>query len=324
MVTFISQNNAGRITHFMVNVFLKGEKMKKDNFQKTFVVFLLCFVVAAMGCNTDGCEPKAKYERVVKLNEPLPSGGSFEAQTHNGYITVTGADVAECNLIATITARADTEENAQRIAEAVEVKLIPSGNKLTAKIEKPELATGECICVSLDVTIPNQTSTDLTTHNGALKIENLTGQLNGTTHNGQVTAEKVSGTIELKTHNGKIACKDVTGSTQLQTHNGEVSCEEVSGDVKLRTHNGSAKAFYSATASPICKVSLVSHNGSVSIATPPNFSAKVEASTHNGSINTGLPIAVTGNLTKEKLTGTIGKGEGELYLETHNGSINIK
>jgi hypothetical protein len=305
--------------------------MKKDNFQKAqhglhqvFVIFLLCFAVTAMGCTTDGCEPKAKYERVVKLSEPLPSGGSFEAQTHNGYINITGADVTDCNLIATIIARADTEENAQRIAEAVEVKLIPSGNKLTAKIEKPELAKHESVCVSLDVTVPNQTSTDLTTHNGALKIENLTGQLNATTHNGQVTAEKISGTIELKTHNGQISCKDVAGNTQLETHNGQVICKEASGDIKLRTHNGNAKAFYSAAATPVCKVSLVSHNGSVSITTPPNFSAKVEASTHNGSINTDLPITVTGNLTKGKLTGTIGKGEGELHLETHNGSISIK
>jgi hypothetical protein len=298
--------------------------MEKENFQKAFVVFLLCFVVAAMGCTTDGCEPKEKYERVVKLNEPLPSSGSFEAQTHNGYINITGTNVAECNLIATITARADTVENAQRLAEAVEVKLIPSGNKLTAKIEKPKLARDESVCVSLDVTVPNQTSTELTTHNGALKIENLTGQLNGTTHNGQVTAEKISGTIELKTHNGQISCQDVAGNTQLQTHNGQVICEEVSGDIKLRTHNGGAKAFYSTTATPVCKVSLVSHNGSVSITTPPNFSAKVEASTHNGSIITDLPITVTGNLTKGKLTGTIGAGEGELYLETHNGSISIK
>jgi hypothetical protein len=298
--------------------------MKKDNFQKAFVVFLSCFAVAAMGCSTDGCEPKAKYERVVKLTDAMQPGGSFEAQTHNGYINVTGADVAECNLTATITARADTVENAQRLAEAVEIKLVPSGNKLTAKIEKPELALDEYICVDLDVTIPNQTSIDLTTHNGSLKIENLTGQLNGTTHNGKVTAEKISGTIQLKTHNGQIVCKEVAGNSQLETHNGEVICEEASGDTKLRTHNGNAKAFYSASAPPVCNVSIVTHNGGVSITTPPNLSAKVEASTHNGSINTDLPITVTGNITRRKLTGTIGTGQGELYLETHNGSINIK
>jgi hypothetical protein len=50
----------------------------------------------------------------------------------------------------------------------------------------------------------------------------------------------------------------------------------------------------------------------------------VEASTHNGSINTDLPITVTGKVSKNKLTGTIGNGDGKLYLETHNGSIRLR
>jgi DUF4097 and DUF4098 domain-containing protein YvlB len=253
-----------------------------------------------------GCIPTAKYERVVHLSEPLPAGSLFEAQTHNGYITITGADVNKCSLTATITARADTEENAQKLAEAVEVKLVPISNRLTAKIEKLELAPDECVNVSFDVTVPGQTGTDLASHNGDITIKNLTGQLNGTTHNGEVVAEKTSGTAELKTHNGEIVCK------------------EISGNIKLRTHNGSVEAFYSTTAPPVCNISIITHNGSANLTPPPNFSAKVEASTHNGSIDTDLPITVTGEVTKRKLTGTIGTGQGELYLETHNGSIKIK
>jgi DUF4097 and DUF4098 domain-containing protein YvlB len=298
--------------------------MRKDNSQKAFVVFLSCFVVAAMGCSTDGCEPKSKYERIVTLSAPMSAGSIFEAQTHNGHIDIAGSDVTECSLKATITGWADTEENAKLLAEAVEVKLIPSGSKLTAKIEKPTLTTHQRIDVSLDVTVPGKTGTDVVTHNGALIIKNLTGQIKGTTHNGKVTAEKISGTTELKTHNGDLICKEVAGNTQLQTHNGSITCEDASGDTYLRTHNGSAKAFYSASAPPVCNVSMISHNGGVSLTAPPNLSAKVEASTHNGSINTDLPITVTGEVSRKKLAGTIGKGEGKLYLETHNGSINIK
>jgi hypothetical protein len=299
--------------------------MKKSNFQKEFVAFLSCFVIAAMGCCTvDGCEPKAKYERTVNLSASLPAGSFFEAQTHNGYIDITGTDVTQCNLTATIIAKADTEETAQKLAEEVKVELVPSGDKLTAKIEKPTLAPKECISVNLDVTVPNQTSTDLATHNGALRIKNLTGQIKGTTHNGRVTAEEISGTTELKTHNGEVACKEVAGDTQLQTHNGSVICKEASGDINLRTHNGNAKALYATTAPSVCNISIVTHNGSASLTAPPNLSAKVEGSTHNGSISTDLPITVTGKIGRKKLSGTIGTGEGQLYLETHNGSISIK
>ena len=112
-------------------------------------------------------------------------------------------------LTATIIAKADTEENAQKLAEEVKVELISSGKKLTAKIEMPTLAPDKYVSVSLDVTVPHQTSADLTTHNGALKIKSLTGQLNGTTHNGEVKAEKISGTAKFETHNGKIVCKEI-------------------------------------------------------------------------------------------------------------------
>jgi hypothetical protein len=299
--------------------------MSKEDYSQTFTVLLPCLLIAVVVClYVGGCIPKAKYERIVHLSAPLPAGSLFEAQTHNGHINITGADVTECSLKATITAGANTKENAQKLAEEVEVKLVPSDNGLTVKIEKPKSIPGQYICVSLDVNVPNQTDTDFTTHNGALKIKNLTGRLNGTTHNGMVVADKISGTSKLRTHNGKITCKETAGNTQLQSHNGSITCEEVSGDIKVKTHNGSVKAFYSISAPPVCNISIVTHNGSVSLTSPPNLSAKIDASTHNGSIHTDLPITITGKVSKRKLTGTIGTGQGQLRLETHNGSINIK
>src|SRR4030042_1222968 len=128
--------------------------MKKDHFQKAFVVFLSCFAATAMGCSTDGCEPKAKYERIVNLSAPMSAGSLFEAQTHNGHIDITGSDVTECSLKATITGWADTEENAKLLAEAVEVQLVPSGSTLTAKIEKPTLTPYQKVAVRFDVTVP--------------------------------------------------------------------------------------------------------------------------------------------------------------------------
>jgi len=298
--------------------------MRNEDFSQTFTVLLPCLLIAVVVClYVGGCIPKAKYERTVHLSAPLSAGNLFEAKTHNGYINITGADVTECSLKATIIAGANTKENAQKLAEEVEVKLVPSDNGLTVKIEKPEFVPGKYVSVSLDANVPNQINTELTTHNGALKIKDLTGQLNGITHNGKVVAERISGTIKFKTHNGKVTCKETAGSTQLQSHNGSITCEEVSGDIKVKTHNGSVKAFYSKTAPPICNISIVTHNGSVSLTSPPNLSAKIDASTHNGSINTSLPITITGKVSKRKLTGTIGTGQGQLHLETHNGSINV-
>jgi DUF4097 and DUF4098 domain-containing protein YvlB len=236
----------------------------------------------------------------------MSAGGSFTAKTHNSSLTINGAEANDCNLIAIIKAEASNEEDAKKLAEEVDIKLESIDNKITVVIEKPDFMNDSSVSVNLDVTVPSKTDLELNTHNGGVKITNITGDIGGKTHNGGVTAKQVSGTIELETHNGGITCR------------------EISGDAELRTHNGGVKALYSKTATPVCNISMETHNGGIKFTAPANFSAVVDVSTHNGSINTDIPITVIGKVCKERLRGTIGKGEGKLQLQTHNGSITIR
>lgn len=272
------------------------------NYRKILPVVCLCGLLTVGGCYM----PVAKYERTVELSTPLAEGSLFAAQTHNGSITVNGAGVTDCSLTATIIARAITEEEAQKLAERTNITLEPSPGRLTAKIEKPLLVSNQSIAVDLNVTVPNRTNLEFSTHNGAIKVANITGQVDGTTHNGSVTTEQVSGTA------------------MLQTRNGSIRCDDISGDAQLKTHNGSVKVRYSQAAPPACDISIVTYNGQIELASPKNLSAAIEASTHNGSIRTELPITVVGNISKRSISGTIGAGQGKVHLETHNGSITIE
>ncbi len=282
--------------------------MNKGCLTKISLICLLGLLIVSASCciNVGGWALNAKCERTVQLSAPLKSGSTLAAQTHNGSITIAGAEVTDCNLTAKITAHALTDEDAQEVAEQTKITLVPFGNKLTVKIEKPVIMTNRSVSVELNAIVPNKTSLELNTHNGGVKITDITGEIDATTHNGGVTATQISGNTKLETHNGGITCKDI------------------SGDAKLRTHNGSIKVYYSETAKPACNVSVVTHNGGVEFVSPPNFSATIEVSTHNGSIKTDLPIVLTGEISKRRLKGTIGSGEGRLHLETHNGSIRIK
>lgn len=254
-----------------------------------------------------GCEiPAFKHERTLQLSAPLSPGSAFGAETHNGSITVNGRDAEGCELAATITARASSEEKAKELAEKTKVTLEPSGNKLTVKINKPKLTSNQSIGVSLDAKVPKETNPYLVTHNGSVTVGDIKGRLDATTHNGRIKTSQVSGQSKLKTHNGAVIC------------------EEVSGDAWLKTHNGSIKTYYSGDAPPVCEISLVTYNGSIDLRTPPNLSAKVDLSTYNGSINTALPITISGTVSKRKLQGTIGDGAGKLRLSTHNGSIKVR
>lgn len=282
--------------------------MKKHHFTRASLTCLMCLVILAAGCciNIGGCFMQAKYERTLQLSAPLSPGSAFEAQTHNGSITIKGADVTECSMTATIVARAGTDEEAQELAEQVNVTLVPSGNRLITKIDRPTQLVNKSVSVSLDVEVPNKTDLGLVSHNGAVEISDITGRIEATSHNGKVTGEKIA------------------GDTIFETHNGSITCDEISGNTKLTSHNGGIKAFYTDTAPSVCEISIVTYNGSIEVKTPPSLSAKIDVSTHNGSIHTDLPITVSGKISKSEINGTIGAGEGQMHLETHNGSIRIR
>lgn len=268
--------------------------------------FLLPSVISLYVLVAAGCIPTARYERLVHLSEPVGGAKVFEAETHNGSITVAGAATNMFDVTATITARADTEENAKKLADQVSVRLEPAGERMIGRIEKPLLVDWEYIGVAFDAKVPHHTGFNLITHNGAVEIADITGDVEATTHNGAVTTQ------------------NVTGNHSLTTHNGRISCRQISGDLELETHNGSVNVVYTDNAPTPGKVDIVTHNGGIDFTSPPNLSAKADISTHNGSIHTALPITVVGEVGKRELRGTIGSGQGNLHLETHNGSIRLK
>jgi len=240
------------------------------------LIMAVAVLVAVTSLGMNGCVPAAKYEMTVELSEPFASGGQFATQTHNGEIKVTGGETEKCDITAKITAKANTEEDAKKLAEQVKIIFERSGDKLTAKIEKPKILDNKYVGVSFNITLPKQTGLELVTHNGAVNINQIDGDIEAYTHNGAVHADGIKGSVVLTTHNGEIRCDGVLGNVKLQTHNGAINCKGVTGNVELSTYNGGAELIYSDDAAPAVNASLTTHNGSVEFKAPQGLSAKVE------------------------------------------------
>ncbi len=269
-------------------------------------VLIFCILVFSSCVVISNCCPQEEYTRTMPLSSPINDGALFKAKTHNGYIKIEAADISQCDIVATIKGRAKTIEVAQELAEKVNVSLVPGGDSLLVKIDKPTTKNNESVSVSLDVKLPKQVALSLFTHNGSVVVSGTAGPIDATTHNGKVEAIGIEGDVELETHNGQVVCSDFIGNAHLLTHNGGVNLS------------------YLDNAPSVCKVHAETHNGSITFKAPPAFSASAFISTHNGSIHTDLPVLAVGKLSKNKITGKIGSGEGKLHLKTHNGSIRIK
>jgi len=283
--------------------------MKSGMFTRILLYCLLCSLIAVAGCyiQVRGYSyPRARYERTVQLSRPMSAGSLFAAKSNDGWITVTGGETTDCNVTATIIARADSDEKARTIAEKTKVKLEQFGSKLTVKLEKPILMMNQSVDVQLEAMVLKDCDVELITDDGNITIENVNGK------------------IDIQTDDGAVRLSRVVGNIKVRSDDGSTRVEDVTGDVNIQSDDGRITVVYAEDAGSVCNVSLVTDDAAIDFTAPANFSADVEVITDDGSINTDLPIKVTGKLGKSGIRGTIGTGEGKLYIKTDDGSIRIR
>ncbi|MCP4258834.1 MAG: DUF4097 domain-containing protein [Planctomycetes bacterium] len=259
--------------------------------KKTLLICLLCLLcilmISAGSCINGDSWFKAEFQKAEKLDAPLAPGSTLAIENKVGSITIEGQDVANCTVDATVKAKAPTEEEAQELARQVKIALEQNGNTLTVKITRPPNKRRRSITINFNITVPKETA------------------------------------LQIGSDVGKIRISDITEDIRIRTDVGDISCQEITGDIDLQADVGKIYVVYSKTAPAACDVNIKTDVGSIDITTPPGCSASVQADTDVGSITTDMPLTITGRVGK-KLHGTIGTGEGKLYLKTDVGSIRIR
>jgi hypothetical protein len=311
----------------------------------------------------DGCGEMATYEKEVPLSAPLEPGSSFAASTGDGSITLEGAQTSECRLDATIVTHARTEEQAEELADQIDVRLEPDGKGLRVKIDRPPVIRNAWFSVSLRGRLPAETSLAISTSDGAIDISKITGTVEASTSDGGIEARDIDGDTKLRTSDGRITCERLkAGTLDCHTSDGAIQFSDVTatsltadasdGSITLenvrantaavRTIDGSIRWQGAVSARMDCHssdgsihieytpegpkapdISITASDGGITLVTPPDVSAQIDAATNDGSIHTELPITIQGKVGKS-LRGQIGSGEGRIYLRTSEGSITIR
>jgi len=201
------------------------------------VCFCLCLLVIITGCDIQiGGWGQAKYETTLQRQAPLAAGSTLVAETSLGSVTITGAETAECSVIANITGRAPTEEEARELAEQVEINLEKVGNTLTIRAEKQDNKKRRSVSISYDIIIPKQTNIECASSYGAIKLTNINGNTNGKTSSGSITAENIEGSVNLNTSYGSVKCRNITGDKiTAKSSSGSITAEIIKGPVQLTT-----------------------------------------------------------------------------------------
>jgi DUF4097 and DUF4098 domain-containing protein YvlB len=260
---------------------------------RPFPLLLLPALVAAIAPATaqaqveDWCATgRSNQEEVCEVREltgQLRNGAFSINAGPNGSISVEEWEGRDVRILARVAAQARTESAARDAFEQISLR-VGTGSFETAG---PRSIRNGGWSVSVRVQVPRGTDLTLSTTNGSIKVEGVSGPVTGRTTNGSITATQLRGRANLRTTNGAI-----------QAHfDGPLPPE---GEVRLRTTNGG-----------------------VDLTLPRDVSARLEASTTNGGISTDFPITVQGRIGRQ-VSATLGSGGPLIEARTTNGAIRLR
>ena len=240
------------------------------------------FLLFATACNT----PAFVACKSAELTVPAASLRRLQCESHNGFIKVIGeAGRTEVAARVEMSVRGCTQEEADANLARLEVGCDVAAESLRLYGRHPvELFVNRSPSFAFTLTVPEQLTATLTSHNGAVTVKGLCGDVKIETHNGGIDVDAVCDHIDMTSHNGDIGVR-VTGRDQLDG-------------------------------------SIVTHNGDVDVHFGDAVSTTVAASTHNGRIRNDAAMRDVRS-ERRSFAGTVGSGAGRLLVETHNGDIGL-
>jgi len=315
---------------------------------KCLLSLVICAALMLAGCGISFSGFRAKAERDDVVSAPMASGGRLTAGTSFGGIKIRGGDVQTCEVQAHIKVQAGTQEKADALLEEVFVVLESTNDGLALRVDKPHLGHNESVGVSYDIVLPRSAQLDCTTSFGTINVQHTEGDVKAKTSFGSIYCTDVTGVLDLKTSHGKIDMTDVlapkiTADTSfgsihlacqdadvpptcitLKTSHGSINATHLQTPVlEAKSSFGGVSVTYAPDGPADLDVKLSSSHGSLSLTPPQAFKGRVELATSHGSIHVDKPVTVQGQLSKNRITGTLGNGPGNIRMNTSFASVKL-
>jgi hypothetical protein len=228
-----------------------------------------------------------------------------EVRTKNGAIESRVWDDDSIHVVFERWATGDYAEEAEDNLDDIEIHVRENtaSKVLDIDIEIPS-RTGVSYGCNVYLDIPASLFLDFQSSNGSIGVLESQNGLRCTTSNGAITILDTEGLAELRTSNGTIKVRNHYGELDAESSNGTIDA-----DVILPRHG---------------QCELKTSNGAITLSIPDETSAMIEASTSNGRVEIrGLDVDVI-RMEKKGFNGKMGRGEGDIGIETSNGNILVK
>ena len=207
--------------------------------------------------------------------------------TFDGTITVHGWDKSE--VMYTATKRGGDEQELRRITIQTEQQ----GSSVSI-IAKAEASGG---AASLDVHVPRNSSLHISSQDGELSLEGVSGELTLRTGDGSIKVTNGGGQLQVNTGDGEIQIASFEGQVDARTGDGEISLDGKFSGLAARTGDGN-----------------------ISLSVPGNSDFTIETNAE-GIDNAGMTIAEDIAPSKRVKRWRVGRGGNVFVLNTGDGRI---
>jgi DUF4097 and DUF4098 domain-containing protein YvlB len=217
---------------------------------------------------------------------------SVNLSTFDGGVTVHGWDRSEVKY--NITKRSVDDESLRQIG----VQADQQGSAVSVIARSDSNNNGSA---DLEVWVPRKSSLHVSSDDGGLKVDGVTGN------------------ITLRTGDGGIDVTDSAGQLQLNTGDGHITVFKFDGELDARTGDGSIRLDGSFNA-----LSARTGDGAISLTVPSNSNFTVETNAYGDVTNEGLTLSEDMAPSKRVRRWRVGNGGKVFVLNTGDGQIVLR
>lgn len=175
----------------------------------------------------------------------------------------------------------------------------------------------------VDVTLPESSTLDVRSGDGAIDIPALRGKLNAEAGDGHIRVIGAKGDVTLSTGDGAIDATELDGSLSARTRDGHLNVSGRFDALDLRSGDGRIDATALTGSQPARDWSVESGDGSLALRIPHRIRTLLDARTRDGGLHVDLPIGVRASDVHHELVGQINGGGPTLRVRTGDGSARI-
>jgi DUF4097 and DUF4098 domain-containing protein YvlB len=212
------------------------------------IVFLILFGLAAWhfyrtdwpwrGWNIDlsDLEPyRDTFDFTTQVTQRLRSGATVAVSSpHGGELLVRGGEGSEVRVVARKIIGADSEEDAKRLAEQVQIRVAESPSGLEIRPEFDSGRRGRVKRVDLEVTVPAKTNLQLSAFRGDIHVNGVQGNVQLMSKFGDVDLQGIKGKTEVDQSRGSVRAANLEGDTRISGRGDEVDLADIAGEVNIQ------------------------------------------------------------------------------------------